>query len=421
MTLFYGYKRLGRVDDWKGLAGEDKWVATRSAYELAHCWHECKGLPEPIQNVFASAGHEVLRGLSVDLCLVEKPVFLDTRMGPSMTDLMAYGRNSSGDAIVVAVEGKADEPFASRVSTWVRGDGKDVTPDSPIRPTRARRLEFLSKHLATNVLPDSTLRYQLLHRTVSAVLEAQLHGAAAAVVLVHAFGPEAPENISDFSDFLRFLGGQAVVNRQVSGPFRLGEQRELPTFFLWWQQAVSSQAAEPSAAADAPQASRRSSTRDGGAMNRVRGEAFTGKGHGTLRYQLFMRAKRQIESSMAAGHYCEVIALCESVIADRLESRLSFLTQHNVGFQTLGRLLPDLKQVETDEAISSLLEELDQWRTQRNRALHELVKVEDGIPHTSWEDRIERLGQDAQWGYDLLKKLYHRVADLNLLHSDRVF
>jgi hypothetical protein len=158
-----------------------------------------------------------------------------------MTDLMAYGRNARGDAVVLAVEGKADEPFASRVWAWVRGDEKNPTMSADPRRTRLRRLEFLSNHLSKEIPPDSTLRYQLLHRTVSAVLEAQLHGAVAAVVLVHAFGREAADNLSDFSEFLTELGGSGVTKGMVSGPYQLGEQRNVPTYFLWWQQAVTTE------------------------------------------------------------------------------------------------------------------------------------------------------------------------------------
>jgi hypothetical protein len=244
MTTFYGYKRLVSVDDWKGLAGEENWRPTRSAYELAHAWQQARGLPTPIAQALNNSGHEALRGLSIELCIVEKPVFLDTMVGPSMTDLMGYGQNAKGDAIVLAVEGKADEPFASRVRAWVRGGDQKTTMKDEPRRTRVRRLEFLSKHLATTVSSDSPLRYQLLHRTVSAVLEAQLHSAAAAVVLVHAFGPDSAENLGDYADFLKQLGGAAATKGVVSGPYQLGEQRDVPTYFLWWQQAaVAGQAA----------------------------------------------------------------------------------------------------------------------------------------------------------------------------------
>lgn len=244
MTTFYGYKRLKTVDDWRGLAGGDKWVPSRSAYELAHCWQQFGGLPNPIANALDASGHEALHGVMLDLCLVEKPVFLDTKIAPSMTDLMAYGRNAKGETIIIAVEGKADEPFASRVRDWVRGDETNPTMTTAPRWTRLRRLDFLSKHLAKTITTDSTLRYQLLHRTVSAVLEAQLHGAAAAVVLIHAFGPDTPENVLAFSEFLAELGGHAVTTGKVSGPYQLGELEDLPTYFLWWQQAVTTHAAQ---------------------------------------------------------------------------------------------------------------------------------------------------------------------------------
>lgn len=245
MTIFFGYKRLAKFDDWQGLAGADKWVPGRSAYELAHCWHQFKGLPKPIGNALNNSGHPLLRRLSVDLCLVEKPVFLDSKTGPSMTDLMGYGRNEKGDAVILAVEGKADEPFASRVSAWVRGEQNNPSMQAKPRPTRMRRLKFLSRHLSFAISPDSPLRYQLVHRTVSAVLEAQLHGAVAAVVLIHAFGPGTSKNLSDFSEFLTELGGSRATKGVVSGPFLLGERRDLRTYFLWWQQDATTQAVQP--------------------------------------------------------------------------------------------------------------------------------------------------------------------------------
>jgi hypothetical protein len=180
-----------------------------------------------------------LKGLDLDLCLVEKPVFLDRRRAPSMTDVMAYGHNAGGQELVIAGEGKADEVFASRVYAWVRGDEPSSDLSAPPRPSRARRLRFLSRHLGKLVDDRSHVRYQLLHRTVSAVLEAQLHGAAAALVLIHAFGVEAPENWRDYSDFLKSLGGMASPRGQVSGPYGLGETSDMPTYFLWWQQEAT--------------------------------------------------------------------------------------------------------------------------------------------------------------------------------------
>jgi hypothetical protein len=120
MAVFFGYKRLTTIDDWRGLAGEDKWVPGRSAYELAHVWQPAGGLPAEVHGLLERGGQRHLKGLTVDLCLVEKPVFLDTNRAPSMTDVMAYGRNAAGERVILAVEGKADEVFALRVYAWVR-------------------------------------------------------------------------------------------------------------------------------------------------------------------------------------------------------------------------------------------------------------------------------------------------------------
>jgi hypothetical protein len=156
-----------------------------------------------------------------------------------MTDVMAYGRNAAGERVILAVEGKADEVFALRVYAWVRGDRPEVELSQLPRPSRKRRLAFLARHLGLGIGTESRLRYQLLHRTASAVLEAQLHGAVAAIVLVHAFGSESVENWNDFSDFVHELGGTIPIKGQVSGPYPTGENKDLPAYFLWCQQPAS--------------------------------------------------------------------------------------------------------------------------------------------------------------------------------------
>ena len=85
MTVFYGFKELTKIEDWPDIVGWKNWQPEASAYELAHCWHESRGLPVPISTAIGESDHQVLRGLSLDICLVEMPVFLDTRAAPSMT------------------------------------------------------------------------------------------------------------------------------------------------------------------------------------------------------------------------------------------------------------------------------------------------------------------------------------------------
>ena len=156
-------------------------------------------------------------------------------------------------------------------------------------------------------------------------------------------------------------------------------------------------------------------------IQRMRAEAFSGQGYGSLRYNLFKNAGHHIEKSIREGYFCEAIAVTESVITDRLESRLSYLQQKNVGFQNLGPAVKYLQSCETDATIIAILADLDRWREKRNTALHELVKIDAGKPKSEWVERIQLLSSTANEGYELLKKLYHSVADLNPHHVSRAF
>src|SRR5688572_27083858 len=104
MAHFYGMIRLRTPEDWKGLAGG--WSPRKSAYELAHSWQSAGGFPAAVSQALDQSSHEVLHGLRLDVALVEKPVFLDTLKGPSMTDIMGYARNTADQLVVVGVEGK---------------------------------------------------------------------------------------------------------------------------------------------------------------------------------------------------------------------------------------------------------------------------------------------------------------------------
>lgn len=163
---------------------------------------------------------------------------------------------------------------------------------------------------------------------------------------------------------------------------------------------------------------------------RERGMALEGKGYGTRRRMLYESARDQIERSIQSGFYGEATALCESILADRLESRLSFLQNKNCGFQTLGKLVEALRSVEKGDETQPLrntIAAVEVWRKLRNRALHEMVKVVADGPVADWQDRptdwevrTDFLQRIASLGYELAQHLYLRVAELNPKHHDRV-
>lgn len=226
-------QKLAGPEAWKGLAGEDKWRATRSAYELAYAWHGANGIPPRIRRIFDDSGHPELAKLKLEIGFVEKPVFLDTPIGPSMTDIMGYTRNASGERVILGVEGKATESFGLPVRAWVRGDVAIPAPDAAPRSSRVQRLRFLAERLGIPAEVDCALHYQLLHRTVSAALEATLAGAAAAVLLIHSFAKDDDANWGAYRSFVEALGAALPTKDTVTGPLSIPGAPGLKLFALW--------------------------------------------------------------------------------------------------------------------------------------------------------------------------------------------
>lgn len=148
---------------------------------------------------------------------------------------------------------------------------------------------------------------------------------------------------------------------------------------------------------------------------RVRAIASDQPGVGDHRYRLYTIAWQRVCEASEAGYYLEAITLLESLIADRLESRASYLTGENEGFSNLGPLIRTFRKHETVQAFRDLIERLDSWRKKRNTALHEVVKLEHG-PLPSWEKQTASLPSIVQVGKDLLREF----ADLDEVERAKV-
>jgi hypothetical protein len=134
---------------------------------------------------------------------------------------------------------------------------------------------------------------------------------------------------------------------------------------------------------------------------RERAIAIPHAGVGMTRYQLYRKAWGRVESATEAGYYLEAITLLESILTDRLESRASYLTGRNEGYQNLGPLIHTLRQHESIADFRPIIDRIDAWRERRNEALHEIVKFQRGERPT-WEEKVGPLPQIVREGKKVL-------------------
>jgi hypothetical protein len=216
MTVIYlpAYK----PEDWQPHLGDPKkhWRTGYSAKALAYCWQEAEGFPREVQVVFRNSGTPFAT-LTPLIILPEHKVALPGRSTASQSDLWILAK-SGNDLFSITVEGKVSESFNKSVSDWLFEDTKG----------KQTRLAFLIKTLGISDDFDRSIRYQLLHRTASAILEAERFLASHAMVIVHSFSP-SDEWFEDYAKFVGLFGLTPKINSVVSAQAPFG----LPLHFAW--------------------------------------------------------------------------------------------------------------------------------------------------------------------------------------------
>jgi len=228
----------GGAEGWQRLLAEPEkqWRTGFSAKALAHCWEAAGGFPPSVQALFDGSRFEELHGLELLLGVPEHRVPLPGGRRASQTDLFVLARAKDGLA-AIAVEGKVAESFGPLVREWLAPTPSPVEgePDIPPSEGKHQRLAFLSSNLGLAVEDAAGARYQLMHRTVSALIEARRFAARHAVMLVHSFG-ERDESFADYERFAAMLGAEAkrdeLVAARVPGdiPAYLGWATGDPTY-----------------------------------------------------------------------------------------------------------------------------------------------------------------------------------------------
>lgn len=170
--------------------------------------------------------------------MFDKPTELLVALPEHKVPLAGGQRNSQSDVFALirfgeetcaaTIEGKVNEPFGPTVGEWFANpsDGKRI------------RMRQICDLLCLDGVPPVDVRYQLLHRTASALLEAKRFKTYEAAMIVHSFSVTRMW----FADFERFAGlfglmvqpDQSVVAVLSSGQrLRLGWATGDPTFLSY--------------------------------------------------------------------------------------------------------------------------------------------------------------------------------------------
>ncbi|WEZ81973.1 hypothetical protein P6U16_11985 [Rhizobium sp. 32-5/1] len=205
--------------DWQKLLAEPEkqWRSGYSAKTLAHSWHASDGLPPEVA-AFFPAPCELL------LAIPEYRVPLAGGGRDSQNDVFLLLRYNDRTC-AATIEGKVSEPFGPTLGEWL------ATPSKG----KAIRLQAICDLLGLgNPLPLH-IRYQLLHRAASAVIESQRFKTDEAAMIVHSFSPTKLW----FDDFANFCGlfhkavkpdEGAIVTCGSAQPLRLGWATGDPIF-----------------------------------------------------------------------------------------------------------------------------------------------------------------------------------------------
>jgi hypothetical protein len=205
--------------DWQKLLADKKkhWKEGYSARTLAHCWEAADGFPPEISLPFALCTDSLLANLTPVFAIPEFKVPLPGGVRSSQNDIFVLARSSSGP-VSIMVEGKVNESFGPTLGEW-RNEASSG---------KKNRLSFLLRSLGLSNVPADSIRYQLLHRSVSAIITGEQYRAVAAVLIVHSFS-QSHTGWSDYQAFTSLFGVEAVVGIIQ----KLSISSSLPLYGVW--------------------------------------------------------------------------------------------------------------------------------------------------------------------------------------------
>jgi hypothetical protein len=197
---------------------EKQWKKGYSAYELANCWEAADKLPSCVETVFKQSQLPLFNDVDVLYGFPEYKVPLPGGGASSQNDLYVLAK-ANNELLTIMVEGKVSEPFGETVASWLG--------DNPSHGKR-NRLENLLSILGLDEGSVLNKRYQLIHRAVSALLEAKNVNAKNSLILVHSFN-ETGKWFEDYAEFVKLFHISPKKDKIV-GPIQL---KGVNLYFGW--------------------------------------------------------------------------------------------------------------------------------------------------------------------------------------------
>ncbi len=210
------------ITSWKSLLAEPdrQWRTGYSAMLTAQLWENAGGLPPEIKSAFARSEGDYFNNLEMLIAIPEYKTDLKGGRRPSQSDVFALLRSDKG-LVAVTVEAKAREDFGPTMAQW-----RYAVSDEGY----TKRLRHIMENIGLGDSVPDHIRYQLLHRTASAVIEAKRFHCNAAVMLVQSFVESDAENhFEDYADFIGLYGAAPLKDQ----PILLAEFDGIKLFSAW--------------------------------------------------------------------------------------------------------------------------------------------------------------------------------------------
>ncbi len=194
------------------LGSPSHWRDCHSAKAIAESWF--RGLPMMVEHTLKQrCSTDAFGQVELVDAFLERRTALGVGTSPSQADALAILGLPHGLAIMT-VEGKVRESFGQLVGSWVAG--------APPNSAKPRLLVSLRETLGLQSTDVAGLRYQLLHRTASAIYEARRYRAKIAVMMVHSFDPD-DAGAADFQAFASAMGFEGAAATRTAGPVHRGD------------------------------------------------------------------------------------------------------------------------------------------------------------------------------------------------------